>query len=432
MGVRRGTKVRVLVIGGGGREHALVWRLAQSPAVDKIFCTPGNGGIASLAECVAMDLSDLAAVADFATRLSIDLTVVGPEAPLADGIVDAFTIRGLPIFGPSAAAARIEGSKAFAKEVMAKASVPTAESELFADYGQAIDYVRAKGAPIVVKADGLAAGKGVTVAMTTEEAEAAIADCLVKRRFGEAGARVVVEAYLSGQEVSLLVFTDGSVVLPMVPAQDYKRVGDGDSGPNTGGMGCYSPVPIVDEALRQEIVATVMKPVVAAMADMGSPYQGVLYGGVILTGDGPKTLEFNARFGDPETQVLMPRLESDLAEIMVATIDGGLEGRSLAWSDDVCVSVVLASGGYPGPYLTGKQITGTYAAEEIDGVTVFHAGTKLADDGNLYTVGGRVLNVSAVAPDFAAAREKVYEAIKRIRFEGMQYRTDIGARAVGA
>lgn len=424
--------MRVLVIGSGGREHALAWKLAQNSTVEKVYAAPGNGGMARLAECVPLDLADLSSVADFADRNAVDLTVVGPEAPLVDGIVNVFTARGLRVFGPSGAAARIEGSKAFAKQVMARAGVPTAESATFTDYDAASRYVRERGAPIVVKADGLAAGKGVAVAKTVDGALTALEDCLVKGRFGEAGRTVVVEECLFGQEVSLLAFTDGRTVLPMVPAQDYKRAFDGDEGPNTGGMGCYSPVPILDAATQARIVSEVLEPVVKTMGEMGAPYQGVLYGGIILTDDGPKVLEFNARFGDPETQAILPRLTSDLAEVMLATIERNLGAYELHWSDDVCVSVVLASGGYPGPYLTGKQISGTFAAEEVPGVTVFHAGTKLLDDGNLYTVGGRVMNVSGTGSDFAAARDGVYEAISRIEFEGMHYRTDIALRAVEA
>jgi phosphoribosylamine---glycine ligase len=421
--------VRVLVIGGGGREHALVWKLAQDHGIDEIFCTPGNGGTASLAKPLAVDAGDVRALADAAQREAFDLTVVGPEAPLVAGVVDEFQSRGLPIFGPSAAAARLEGSKAFAKEILARAGVPTARSEVFTEHEPALDYVRSEGAPIVIKADGLAAGKGVYVAMTLPEAEAALYECFVDRRFGAAGDSVLVEEFLSGPEVSLLVFSDGETVLPMQPAQDYKRALDDDHGPNTGGMGCYSPVPIVDDALKARLVADVMEPVVRTMAASGHPYKGVLYGGVILTADGPKVLEFNCRFGDPETQVIMPRLRSGLAEVMLATIAGDLGHRELEWSDGVCVTVVLASGGYPGTYPTGKPITGLEAAGEVEGVVVFHAGTKLVD-GVVQTAGGRVLNVSATGPDFGSARARAYEAIGRISFEGMHYRTDIALRAV--
>jgi phosphoribosylamine--glycine ligase len=420
------------VVGSGGREHALTWRLAKSTSVTTIHCAPGNGGTAGLAENVPIDATDLDGLAAFAQEKSIDLTIVGPEAPLVAGIADVFAERGLRVFGPRAAAARIEGSKAFAKDIMAKAGVATAEARAFADCEDARAYVREVGAPIVVKADGLAAGKGVIVAMTVEEAEDALADCFEKRLFGDAGRTVIVEEYLSGQEVSLLAFTEGSCVLPMVPAQDYKRVGDGDAGPNTGGMGCYSPVPIVSEGLRQAIVADVMEPVVRTMAEEDCPYCGVLYGGVILTEDGPKVLEFNARFGDPETQVIMPRFQSDLLEVLLAVVERNVCDYTLHWSDDVCVSVVLASGGYPGPYQTGKKITGLEEAGQVPGVVVFHAGTTMDDDGDIYTAGGRVLNVTATGADFAQARERVYEAIERIDFDGMHYRSDIALRAVGA
>lgn len=424
--------MRVLVVGSGGREHALTWRLARSTSVTNIYCAPGNGGTAGLAENVSIDATDLEGLTAFAQDKGVDLTVVGPEAPLVAGIVDVFAERGLRVFGPRASAARIEGSKAFAKDIMAKAGVATAEARAFTDHDQARAYVREVGAPIVVKADGLAAGKGVVVAETIEEAEGALAACFEERLFGDAGTTVVVEEYLSGQEVSLLAFTEGSCVLPMVPAQDYKRVGDGDAGPNTGGMGCYSPVPIVSEGLRQAIVADVMEPVVRTMAAEDCPYCGVLYGGIILTDDGPKVLEFNARFGDPETQVIMPRFKSDLLEVLLAVVERNVCDYALHWSDDVCVSVVLASGGYPGPYETGKRITGLEEAGQIPGVVVFHAGTTMDDDGDIHTTGGRVLNVTATGADFAQARERVYEAIERIAFDGMHYRTDIALRAVGA
>ncbi len=420
--------MRVLVVGGGGREHAIAWKLHSSPTLDKLYCAPGNGGIADLAECVPISAEDIAGLADFAAAKHIDLTVVGPEAPLVGGIVEAFEAKGLRVFGPSSAAARLEGSKAFAKEVMAAAGVPTGRSEVFTDIRSAREYLTSQPAPIVIKADGLAAGKGVTVAATHKEAERALEECLVEDRFGEAGRRVLIEECLVGQEVSLLAFTDGRAVVAMVPAQDYKRVADGDSGPNTGGMGCYSPVPVVTEDIYRRIVGEVLGPTVAELANRGVSYKGVIYAGVILTEDGPKVLEFNVRFGDPETQVILPRLTGDLLETMLAVVEMNLSHYRLQWSPDVCVTVVLASGGYPDDYETGIQIDGLADAAEVPGVVVFHAGTKL-EDGRVVTAGGRVLNVTARGADFAEARERAYEAAGRISFDGMHYRKDIAERA---
>lgn len=420
------------MVGSGGREHALAWRLAQESSVDEIYCAPGNGGTAALGHNVALGADDGEALAEFAAEKGIDLTVVGPEGPLVGGIVDRFASRGLRVFGPTAEAARLEGSKSFAKEILAAAGVPTAEGRAFVSYDEALAYVREKGAPIVVKADGLAAGKGVTVAASLKEAEVALADCLKHRRFGSAGENVVIEERLAGQEVSLLVFTDGDCVLPMVPAQDYKRVFDADEGPNTGGMGCYSPVPAVDEHVQETIVRQMLEPVIDAMADRGTPYRGVLYGGLILTDEGPRVLEFNARFGDPETQVIMPRFESSFAEVMMATIERNVCDYQLHWKEGACVTVVLASGGYPGEYATNKLITGIDEAEKLEGVVVFHAGTVRDEAGKVYTAGGRVLNVTATGADLAQARERAYEAIERIHFEGMHYRTDIALRAAGS
>ncbi|RJQ53069.1 MAG: phosphoribosylamine--glycine ligase [Actinobacteria bacterium] len=419
--------MRLLVIGGGGREHAIVWKASRNPTVEKIFCSPGNGGISLLAECVDLDPNDETALVDFVASNDIDLTVIGPEAPLVAGAADTLRLAGRPVFGPVAAAAQIEGSKSFAKEIMEAAGVPTGKARSFELCEEAREYISRIGVPVVVKADGLAAGKGVIIAKTFDEAKHAVEDCMLSREFGEAGDKVLVEEFLEGQEVSLLAFADGRKVLPMVPAQDYKRVGDDDEGPNTGGMGCYSPVPIVPEDMIPSLVERIHAPVIHELADRGIDFAGVLYAGLIFTGDGPKVLEFNARFGDPETQVILPRMETDLVEVMEAVAAGRLDDWELAWRPEVCVTVVLASGGYPGSYETGKEITGLEAAGKVEGVTVFHAGTK-REDGKFYTSGGRVLNVTALGEDFRQARERAYEAVSRIHFDGMHYRKDIAKR----
>ncbi|MEW5706027.1 MAG: phosphoribosylamine--glycine ligase [Actinomycetota bacterium] len=423
--------MKVLVIGSGGREHALVWKIAQSPMVDEIFCIPGNGGIAGIAECVEINQSDHNAIARFAKRNSIDLTVVGPEAPLVGGIADVFAERGLRIFGPSAKAAKIEGSKSFAKQIMKKYGVPTGQAELFTNYEDAIAYLKAAKAPYVIKADGLAAGKGVIIANNLDQAKDAVKACLVDKQFGEAGKRVIIEEYLEGQELSILAFSDGKTVLPMVPAQDYKRVYDNDEGLNTGGMGSYSPVPIVTSKLYDEVVDKVLNPTIKGLAAEGVQYRGVIYAGLMITEEGPKVLEFNARFGDPETQAILPRLKSDIMEPMLAVADGDLCCIELKWTDDVCVTVVLASGGYPGSYETDYEIFGLSEAGAIRGVNIFHAGTKL-NNGKIVTSGGRVLNVSALGKNFAQAREKAYKAVSKIQFENMHFRKDIALRAIGS
>lgn len=417
--------MKVLVIGSGGREHALVWKINQSPKVDKVYCIPGNAGIAQLAECVSMDLSDLQGIADFAVRHEIGLTVVGPEVPLTNGIADVFKARGLRIFGPTRQAAAIEGSKVFAKMIMDKYGIPTAKSASFTDPDEAVTYIEEQGAPIVVKADGLAAGKGVIVAQTVMEAVDAVRLILCEKAFGEAGSKVLIEEYLEGEEVSILAFADGKTVLPMVPAQDHKRIFEGDTGPNTGGMGAYSPVSIYTPALADQVMCEVLRPTINAMAAEGCPYQGVLYAGLMITAEGPKVLEFNARFGDPETQVVLPRLKTDLVEVMEAVIDGRLAEIDLEWSPQAGVVVVLASGGYPGKYEKGKAINGL--GQEKDNVIVFHAGTKL-QDGKIVTAGGRVLGVTALGTDLRAALDKAYARIKDIDFNGVFYRRDIGHR----
>lgn len=419
--------MRLLIIGGGGREHALVWKLAMSPAAEKIFAVPGNGGIADLADCRVMP-PDLKIVADFAEKERIDLTIVGPEAPLVAGIVDEFDARGLPIFGPGKAAARIEGSKAFAKRMMLKKNIPTGTADVFTEYGLTVERLAEMEPPYVIKADGLAGGKGVIIAEKLVDAEHAVKNCLVDKRFGDAGSTVLVEEFLSGEEVSLLSFCDGNDILPLVPAQDYKRVFDGDRGPNTGGMGSYTPVPSVTENIYREIVDRIVRPVVAAMKEEGIDYRGILYTGVILTADGPKVLEFNARFGDPETQAILPRLESDLLPVMQAVASDKLSTADLRWSEKCCVSVVMASSGYPDNPETGKEISGLNRAALLDDVVVFHAGTERLN-GKMITAGGRVLNVSALGETFFEARQKAYEACEMIEFSGKQYRGDIGLRA---
>jgi phosphoribosylamine--glycine ligase len=416
--------MKVLVVGGGGREHALVWKIAQSPKVSQIFCAPGNAGIAKLAQCVPIGAEDIVALADFAQREGIDLTVVGPEAPLCAGIADEFQRRGLRIFGPTESAAEIEGSKVFCRQLLAKWRIPSPKFAAFDDPNEAKSYIRRQGAPIVVKADGLAAGKGSIVCATLDEALRAVDRIMVEREFGDAGKRIVVEEFLTGREASVMVFTDGRTVKPMLPSRDHKRLLDNDQGPNTGGMGAYCPVPDIDASLYDEIVETIMKPTIAALAAEGRPYKGVLYGGLMLTKEGPKVLEFNCRFGDPETQAVLPLLDADLVDICEAVIDERLHEVDVRWKDGACVCVVMASAGYPGAYEKGKVITGIEEAEGEEGVIVFHAGTAMKD-GQLVTSGGRVLGVTAIGRDFDEAVERVYKAVSKIHFDGAHYRRDI-------
>lgn len=422
--------MKILVVGGGGREHALAWKLAQSPRLSKLYCAPGNAGMAELGEMVDIGAEDIPALEAFAVREGIDLTVVGPEMPLVDGIVDTFSAAGLKVFGPSREAARMEGSKAFAKRLMLEEGIPTGRAEIFEDYDSALKYLRSLGAPVVVKADGLAAGKGVIIADSLEMAEEALRQCMVDGRFGAAGSQVLIEEFLEGQEASLLTLVDGETILPLAPAQDYKRIGDGDAGPNTGGMGSYCPVPVLDPATYQRVVEEVLQPSASALVKRGIHFRGILYAGVILTTGGPKVLEYNVRFGDPETQAVLPRLSSDLLEAMLAVAEGRLSGLKLDWSDQPCVTLVMASGGYPGDYEKGFVISGLEEAAAMDGVAVFHAGTRLDGDGRVVTAGGRVLNVSGWGRDFAAARERAYAAAARISFEGAYYRKDIALRVV--
>lgn len=419
--------MKVLVIGSGGREHALVWKISQSPMVDKIYCAPGNAGIGQIAECVAIKAEDLDGLLDFALQNEIGLTVVGPEVPLTMGIVDKFQEKGLKIFGPSGRAAEIEGSKTFAKDLMAKYGIPTAKYGAFTDAAEAKAFLAEVGLPCVVKADGLAAGKGVLICETKEEAETAVDDILVDNKFGNAGSRVVVEEFLTGQEVSMLAFSDGKTIVPMVSSQDHKRIWDGDKGLNTGGMGAYSPAPIYTPDVHEIVVPQVLEATIKAMEREGRPFAGILYAGLMLTADGPKVLEFNARFGDPETQAVLPRLKSDLVEIFLAIIDGRLSEMNIQWHEEAAVCVVMASGGYPESSDKGRVITGLEDAAET-GAIVFHAGTK-ETDGNIVTNGGRVLGISALGKDIAEAIANAYRGVEKITFENMQYRTDIGKKA---
>ncbi len=419
--------MKILVVGGGGREHAIVWKLAQSPLAEEIYCAPGNAGIAELADCVNIAAEDVDTLLEFAQAEAVDLTVVGPEAPLAAGIVDKFTAAGLKIFGPTQAAALIEGSKELAKQIMEKYGIPTAKYASFTDVVAAKAYIDEMGAPIVVKADGLAAGKGVVVAMTTDEAKQAADEMLSGNAFGNAGAKVVIEEYLDGEEVSVLAFTDGYNVLPMVSAQDHKRAYDNDEGPNTGGMGAYSPAPVYTDELAAEVLARVLQPAVDGMRAEGRLYKGVLYAGLMLTKDGVKVLEFNARFGDPETQAVLYRLKSDLVEIMLAVINGTLAGMQLEWSEEPAVCVVVASGGYPGKYGRGQAITGLDA--DVPGAYVFHAGTAFIGQ-QVVANGGRVLGVTASGKNIRAAIDTAYQMVDKIHYDTCFSRRDIGHRAL--
>lgn len=421
--------MRILVVGRGGREHAIAWALKKSPKAEKIYCAPGNAGIASAAECVDIDEKDFEQLGRFAKENAIDFVVVGPEDPLFAGAIDYFRELGIPAFGPDKAAAEIEGSKVFAKRLMKEYGIPTAAYASFDNYDEALAYLREQGAPIVIKADGLAAGKGVIVAQTMEEAEAALSQMMNDKVFGEAGNRVVIEEFLQGQEMTILAFTDGEIVRPMVPSQDHKPIYDGDKGPNTGGMGTYSPVPHIPQSVVDEAVETILRPAARAMVQEGRPFRGVLYAGLMLTESGPKTIEFNCRFGDPETQVVLPRLKTDLLEIMLAVVEGRLAEQEIEWSDEAAVCVVLSSGGYPGPYRKGDRIDGLDAVQDA---LVFHAGTAFDEDGNVMTNGGRLLGVTGIGADIESAREKAYRAVEQIHYEGKHYRTDIAEKALKA
>jgi phosphoribosylamine--glycine ligase len=422
--------MRVLVVGSGGREHALAWKLSQSPELTKLYCAPGNGGIGEVADLVDLGAEDVEALTEFAESKDIDLTVVGPEGALAKGLVDAFEKRGLRIFGPGKAAARLESSKAFAKNLMKKYHIPTAPFAVFDDPQAARAYVRQLGAPIVVKADGLCGGKGTIVAHTLSEALGAIDLLMEDKIFRQAGERIVIEERLTGEEASFIVITDGVTALPLLPSQDHKRLQDGDKGPNTGGMGAYAPAPVVDAALASQVMDTIILPTIRGMANEGLSFKGVLYAGLMLTGDGPKVLEYNVRFGDPETQAILPLLKSDL----IAVLDDAVEGRlattaPIAWAPGSCVCVVLASGGYPGEFQIGKEIQGLAGLRDRRDTWAFHAGTKRDRDRYL-SWGGRVLNVVAVGDDLEAALKRAYDAVGTLRFDGMAYRKDIGVRAL--
>lgn len=421
--------MKVLVIGSGGREHALVWKLRQSSRVTKIYCAPGNGGICREAECFPADVKSLDSLVSIANQISPDLTIVGPELPLTLGVVDEFTTRGWPIFGPSKAAARLESSKSFAKSFLQRHHIPTAPYAICNSMDDVIDALPHFSPPVVVKADGLAAGKGVVIAKSKDEAASVANEMLSGRMLGEAGSRVILEECLEGDELSFLVFSDGERVAPLVVAQDHKRVGDGDTGPNTGGMGAYSTANIIDDQMRDWLVNHIARPVVAGMKDEGSEFKGVLYCGLMMTARGPMVLEFNCRFGDPETQPTLMRLESDLVEAIEASVEGRLSDGDFRWSPDASVCVVIASAGYPSTYETGKKIMGLEEAAKMEGVQIFHAGTT-ERDGAFFTSGGRVLGVTARATDLPTAVSRAYQAVSSIGFEGAHYRKDIAARAL--
>ncbi len=428
--------MNILVVGSGGREHCLAWKIAQSPRVKQVFVAPGNGGTEwegrdglAPSRNVSIGATNIKDLLRFASSERVDLTVVGPEAPLVAGLADAFAAFGLRVFGPTRAAAVLEGSKAAAKRFMWEYGIPTGHAEIFDDYEQAAAYLEDVGAPIVVKASGLAAGKGVTVCDTPDEARQALRAAMVERVFGDAGKEVLIEERLRGQEASLLAFCDGEHVVPMVPAQDHKAAYDGDRGPNTGGMGCYAPTGLMTPDLVEQVMREVLQPAVNGMRERGTPYVGVLYAGLMLTDDGPKVLEFNCRFGDPETQVILPLLETDLVSTMEACVTGDLRAEAICWRDEYATCVVLASGGYPLRYEKGKVITGVEEAEQLPGVIVFHAGTR-REDRVLLTNGGRVLGVTAVAPTLKESVELAYAGVARVHFERMHYRTDIGAKGL--
>ena len=420
--------MKILVVGSGGREHTLVWKIAQSPRVEKVFAAPGNAGTAAIAENLNLRPTDVEGLSKAAKEKGIDLVVVGPEAPLASGIVDYFDSLGIPIFGPTKAATQVESSKVFARNLMEKYGIPCPKGAIFSSYSKACEYLQEQRPPVVIKADGLAAGKGVIIAGSWAEAQKALGDIMKAKIFGSAGDRVIIDEYLSGREVSLIAFTDGKTVSPMVPACDYKKIGDNDQGPNTGGMGSYSPPDFFSAGMTKKVTKDILLPAVKAMAKEGLPYKGVLYVGLMIVDGKPVVLEFNARFGDPETQVVLPLLKTDLVDILIAVGQGNLDRVKIEWSSEACVGVVMSSGGYPGSYKTGFPIQGI---DNVDkDVLVFHAGTKLGNDGIIYTDGGRVLTVVGVSEDMAEARKKVYRNIGNIYFEGCYYRKDIALREI--
>ena len=421
--------MKVLVIGSGGREHALVWKINQSPKVSKIYCAPGNAGISQLAQCINIGPDKIMELADFAQKTKIDLTVVGPELSLSLGIVDEFTKRGLKIFGPTKIAAEIESSKAFSKYMMKKYNIPTADYCTFTDNKEALAYIKKRQFPLVLKADGLAAGKGVFIVYNIKEAETSLDSLMNEKIFGDAGRQVIVEDYLEGEEVSVLAFSDGENVVPMVSSQDHKKIYDHDRGPNTGGMGAYSPVPFYDENSKNKVLKDVLKPIIEGLKKEGREYKGVIYAGLVFTKNGIKVLEFNARFGDPETQVLLPGLETDIVEIFMAVVDGQLPKIDIKWKNKPTVCVIAASGGYPAEYQKGKGICGLEKLKNKDDVFAFHAGTKYLE-GEMVTFGGRVLGITAWAENIREAKKKAYEGMEKIYFEDMYYRKDIALKAI--
>jgi len=421
--------MNILLIGSGGREHTLAWKIKQSPKVTKLYCAPGNPGIAEYAECIDLKVEDITGLKNFAKEKNIQLTVVGPEIPLALGIVDEFQKDGLRVFGPSQAAAQLESSKLFSKKIMKKYKIPTANYETFEDPQLALEHVYMSRFPVVIKADGLAAGKGVTVAISLVEAKRAINAALKDKVFGEAGAKIVIEEFLSGEEASILAFCDGKNFIPMTSAQDHKTIYDEDKGPNTGGMGTYSPAPVVTKAVMEQVNETVFKPMMMAMIQEKAPYVGILYAGLMITADGPKVIEFNCRFGDPETQVILPRLKNDIIDVFEACIDGTLDQIQLEWRSEAAVCVVLAADGYPGTYKKGDAITGLAEAKQLPDTHVFHAGTATHEN-KIVTAGGRVLGVTALGADIRTAIKNSYRATEAIAFSGMHKRKDIGQKAL--
>lgn len=422
-------KLKVLVIGSGGREHTLVWKIAQSPKVSKIYCAPGNAGISQLAQCVNIGVDKIKELVDFAQKMGIDLTIVGPELPLSMGIVNEFNRKGLKIFGSTKEATEIESSKVFSKYLMKKYTIPTANYEVFQNSEKAFDYIKQQTFPLVIKADGLAAGKGVFIVKDLVQARDALNALMEEKRFGEAGRQVVIEEFLEGEEVSVLAFCDGKTVVPMVSSQDHKKIFDNDQGPNTGGMGAYSPVPFYNHKFEEIVLQKILIPVIEGLQKEGREYKGVIYAGLTLTKEGPKVLEFNARFGDPETQVILPRLKTDLIDILNAVIEGTLHKINIEWEDNAAVCVVLSSGGYPGKYQKGKVISGLERLEKMEDIIAFHAGSKLQDN-KVITSGGRVLGITAWDETISKAKERAYKGIKEIHFEDMYYRKDIAAKAI--
>jgi phosphoribosylamine--glycine ligase len=421
--------MKVLVIGSGGREHTLIWKINQSPKVSQIYCAPGNAGISQLARSIDIDADNIDKLADFAQKEKIDLAIVGPELPLSKGIVNEFNKQGLKIFGPTKEAAEIESSKVFSKHLMKKYNIPTANYEVFQNSKKAFDYIKQQTFPLVIKADGLAAGKGVFIVKNLKQARDALNELMKKKTFGEAGRQIIIEEFLKGEEVSILAFCDGKTVVPMVSSQDHKKIFDNDQGPNTGGMGAYSSVPFYPDEFKKTVLEEILKPAIKGLQSEGREYKGVLYAGLVLTKEGPKALEFNARFGDPETQVILPRLKTDLIDILNAAIEGSLHKINIEWEDNAAVCVVVASGGYPGKYQKGKAISGLERLKKMKNIIAFHAGTKF-QDGEIVTSGGRVLGITAWDDTISKAKEKAYEGVEEIYFEDMYYRKDIAAKAI--